>query len=75
MTSFRDVTKNIARACELDDPRREALLMRAPPPFRSVLRTLLGGVTTRNYRNFIEKRSTCFIATATKGTLSVPPPV
>jgi SAM-dependent methyltransferase len=75
MTSFRDVTKNIARACELDDPRREALLMRAPPPFRSVLRTFLGGVTTPNYRNFMEKRSTYFIATATKGTLSVPPPV
>lgn len=70
MASFRDVTENVARACELDDPRREALLLRAPPPVRGALRTMLGGVKTPNYRNLRDRRSTYFIATATKGSIS-----
>ena len=66
MTSFRDITENVAIACELDDPRREALLLKVPPPFRPALRTLLDGVTTPNYQNLRDRRSTYFIATATK---------
>jgi SAM-dependent methyltransferase len=66
LIGFRDITQNVATSCELDDPRREKLLLKLPNPLRSAVRTLLGGTTTPNYQNLRDRRSTYFIATARK---------
>ena len=64
LRSFRDITSNVAAACELDDPRREAILAKLPYPLRGLLRTMLGGVTTPNYAQLKTGRGVYFIATA-----------
>ncbi len=68
LCGFRDITTNVARACELDTPRRERLLARAPFFVRLPLRELLGGTTTHAYANLRNGRTTYFIATADKAS-------
>jgi SAM-dependent methyltransferase len=66
LRSFRDITQNVALACELDDPRREAFLLHVPRPLQSSVRAGLGGTTTTRYQQLRDKRLTYFIATAMK---------
>jgi SAM-dependent methyltransferase len=66
VTGFRDITRNVATSCEIDNPRREALLRKVPFFLRPAARAMLGGVTTPNYRNLRDRRATYFIAAGTK---------
>jgi SAM-dependent methyltransferase len=66
LQGFRDITANVALSSTLDDPRREALLLRVPRPLRGFIRTLLGGPTTPQHQNLRERRSTYFIAVAAR---------
>ena len=64
LTSLRDITANVALSSTLDDPRRERILRRLPPPLRGMVRTMLGGVTTEPYRRLQARETTYFIAVA-----------
>jgi len=66
MTSFRDITANVALSNERDDLRREEILKRLPRFLRGFPRALLGGVTTENYRLLKAGVKTYFIATFEK---------
>ncbi|HUZ67238.1 MAG TPA: class I SAM-dependent methyltransferase, partial [Beijerinckiaceae bacterium] len=66
LVSFREITSNVAKACELDDPRRERVLAKLPFFLRPAIRTMLGGITTPNFVNLRDNRSTYFIAVGMK---------
>ena len=67
-SGFRDITANVSRSCELDTPRRDRLLDRAPFFLRSPIREMLGCSGTSVYADLRDRRTTYFIATADKGS-------
>lgn len=66
LISFRDITINVVRACELDTPRRERLLARLPRIARAPLRELIGGTSTAAFASFRDRKSTYFVAVIAK---------
>ena len=66
LTSFRDISPNVVRACELDGPRREAILKKLPLPFRPALRKFIGCSTSPSYLNLRNHKTTYFIAVGSK---------
>jgi hypothetical protein len=61
---FYDVTENVAEACTLDAPRREALLASVPWLTRNSVRQWIGLENAPRYQQFRARSATYFILVA-----------